>query len=70
MTTVEQMIDDLKQMCKIESCVFDKYLHMEKEQLKNAFFSGWIRANALNYQEKYADQYLENMKEEEPWKAK
>lgn len=70
MTTVEQMIDDLKQMCQIESCVFDKYLHMEKEQLKNAFFSGWIRANALNYQEKYADQYLENMKEEEPWKAK
>jgi HEPN domain-containing protein len=64
MTTVQLMIDDLRQMCQIESSVFDKYLKMEHEQIKNAYFSGWFRANAMNYEEKYAEQFLNNLKEE------
>lgn len=64
MTTVQQMIDDLRQMCQIESSVFDKYLKMEHEQLKNAYFSGWIRANAQNYEDRFAEEYLQNIKEE------
>ena len=65
MTAVQQMIDDLKQMCQIPSSLFDKYLEMEEAQLKDAYFSGWIRANALNFQEKHAEQYVKEKQSNE-----
>jgi hypothetical protein len=62
MTAVQQMIDDLKQMCQIPSSLFDKYLEMEEKQLKDAYFSGWIRANATNFEERHAEQYVKTQR--------
>lgn len=63
LTAVEWLIESLPQIDWEHphyGQLVEQAKEMENEELLDAFKSGWMRANAMNYQDSYFDYYINN----------